>query len=106
VEIFVSLPGKKADLLEERRMENRYLRALGRPENLIFSTEVGGPWDAFSLGFYRDLQHYAQVAVQDPEDQERAAVSAGFQGAGYIGNHMRSLILYHRDTLAVSIPWW
>jgi len=106
LEIFVALPGRRAKLLEQRRMENRYLRALERPENLIFVREAGGPWDSFTLGFYKDLQHYAQVGVQDPEDEERAAVGAGFEGAGYIGNYMRSLILYHRDTMAVSIPWW
>jgi hypothetical protein len=106
VEIFVALPGRRAELLEQRRMENRYLRALERPENLIFVREAGGPWDSFTLGFYKDLQHYAQVGVQDPEDEERAAVGAGFEGANFIGNYMRSLILYHRDTLAVSIPWW
>ncbi len=104
-EMFVALPGRRARLLEERRMENRYLRALGRPENLIFVREAGGPWDSFTLGFFRDLDHYASSARQDPADEERAAVAAGFEGAGYIGNYLRSLILYHHDTLAVSIPW-
>jgi hypothetical protein len=106
VEIFVALPGKRAELLEQRRMENRFLRTLNRPENLIFVREAGGPWDSFTLGFYHDLQHYAQVAVQDPADEERAAVGAGFESASVIGVYMRSLILYHNDTLAVSIPWW
>jgi hypothetical protein len=106
VEIFVALPGKRAELLEQRRMENRFLRALDRPENLIFVREIGGPWDSFTLGFYHDLQHYAHVSVQDPADEERAAVDAGFEGADRIGVYMRSLILYHNDTLAVSIPWW
>jgi hypothetical protein len=105
-EMFVALPGRRADLLEERRMENRYLRGLGRPENLIFVREAGGPWDSFTLGFYRDLQQYAQVAdLGTPEERDRAAVAAGFEGADYIGNTMRRLILYHHDTLAVSIPW-
>ncbi len=105
-EMFVALPGRRADLLEERRMENRYLRGLGRPENLIFVREAGGPWDSFTLGFYRDLQHYAQVAgLGTAEERDRAAVAAGFEGADYIGNTMRRLILYHHDTLAVSIPW-
>ena len=105
-ELFVALPGRRAQLLEERRMENRYLRALGRPENLIFVREAGGPWDSFTLGFYEDLQHYALVADQNPEDSEQAAMDAGFEGADRIGNYLRSLILYHHDTLAVSIPWW
>jgi len=105
-EMFVALPGRRRDLLEERRMENLYLRELGRPENLIFVREAGGPWDSFTLGFYADLQHYAvAAALGSPEEREAAAIAAGFEGADYIGNYMRRLILYHHDTLAVSIPW-
>lgn len=105
-EMFVALPGRRRDLLEERRMENHYLRELGRPENLIFVREAGGPWDSFTLGFYEDLEHYAAAAaLGSPEEREAAAVEAGFEGADYIGNYMRRLILYHHDTLAVSIPW-
>ncbi|MFC1660222.1 hypothetical protein ACFL3S_01990, partial [Gemmatimonadota bacterium] len=52
VEMFVALPGRQGPLLEERRMENEYLRGLGRPENLIFRREAGGPWDSFTLGFF------------------------------------------------------
>jgi hypothetical protein len=102
-EMFVALPGKRAGLLEERRMENRYLRTLGRPENLIFVREAGGPWDSFTLGFYRDLKHYAQSADQKAEDEELAARAAGFEGADRIGNYLRSFILYHHDTLAVAL---
>jgi hypothetical protein len=102
-EMFVALPGKRARLLEERRMENRYLRRLGRPENLIFVREAGGPWDSFTLGFYRDLKHYAESADLRAEDEELAARAAGFEGADRIGNYLRSLILYHHDTLAVAI---
>jgi hypothetical protein len=102
-EMFVALPGRRARLLEERRMENRYLRILGRPENLIFVREAGGPWDSFTLGFYRDLQHYAEAHELRAEDEEMAARAAGFEGADRIGNYLRSLILYHHDTLAVAI---
>jgi hypothetical protein len=102
-EMFVALPGKRARLLEERRMENRYLRRLGRPENLIFVREAGGPWDSFTLGFYRDLKHYAESADLKAEDEDLAARAAGFEGAERIGNYLRSLILYHHDTLAVAI---
>lgn len=105
-EMFVALPGRRRDLLEERRMENRYLHALGRPRNLIFVREAGGPWDSFTLGFFRDLEHYAEMSgLGSPAERDRAAVAAGFESAEYIGNYMRRLILYHRDTLAVSIPW-
>ena len=84
-------------------MENRYLRYLGRPERLIFAREAGGPWDCFTLGFYRDLQHYAEAQELRADEEEMAARAAGFESAGRIGNYMRSLILYHRDTLSVAI---
>ena len=103
VEMFVALHGRHRDLLEERRMENRYLRELGRPENLIFTREAGGPWDSFTLGFYRDLKHYAESADIPAADEERAAKVAGFEGADRIGSYLRRLILYHRDTLCVAI---
>jgi hypothetical protein len=106
LEMLVSLPGKRARLVEERRMENRYLRALERPERAIFVREAGGPWDCFTLGFFHDLRHYARMAAHNAEEEERAALEAGFEGADRIGSYMRSLILYHRDTLTVSIPWW
>jgi hypothetical protein len=102
-EMFVALPGRRARLLEERRMENRYLRYLGRPERLIFVREAGGPWDSFTLGFFRDLQHYAEAQELRAEEEEMAARTAGFEGADRIGSYMRSLILYHHDTLAVAI---
>ena len=103
VEIFVTLPGKRDALVEEREMENVFLRGAGRPDNLIFVREAGAEWDCFTLGFYHDLQHYAEVADVPSEVEDRAAREAGFESAGVIGNFMRSLILYHNDTLLVSI---
>lgn len=103
VEIFVSLAGKRDALVEEREMENVYLRGVGRPDNLIFVREAGAEWDCFTLGFYRDLQHYAGSSDVPADVEERAAREAGFEGAGVIGNFMRSLIQYHNDTLLVSI---
>ena len=103
VEMFVALAGRHRDLLEERRMENHYLRELGRPQNLIFVREAGGPWDSFTLGFYRDLSHYAESSQIPAAEEDRAAQEAGFRGASYIGNTLRRFILYHRDTLCVSI---
>jgi hypothetical protein len=105
VEMFVALHGKQRPLLEERRMENHYLAELGRPLNLIFTREAGGPWDSFTIGFYRDLKHYAESADIPAEDEERAALAAGFEGADRIGSYLRTLILYHHDTLCVAIPW-
>ncbi|MCJ7630217.1 MAG: hypothetical protein MUO50_17730 [Longimicrobiales bacterium] len=103
VEMFVALPTRRRELLEERRMENHYLRELGRPQNLIFVREAGGPWDSFTLGFYRDLKHYAESADIPDEAEDRAAKAAGFEGADRIGSYLRQLILYHRDTLCVAI---
>jgi hypothetical protein len=103
VEMFVALAGRQRDLLEERRMENHYLRELNRPQNLIFTREAGGPWDSFTLGFYRDLKHYSESADIPAEAEDRAARAAGFQGADRIGSFLRRLILYHRDTLCVAI---
>jgi hypothetical protein len=103
IEMFVALPGRHRDLLEERRMENAYRRGLNRPENMIFVREAGGPWDSFTLGFYRNLKHYAESDDIPANEQDRAARAAGFEGADRIGPTMRRLILYHRDTLCVSI---
>jgi len=103
VEMFVALPSRRRELLEERRMENHYLGELGRPQNLIFVREAGGPWDSFTLGFYRDLKHYSESADIPSDAEDRAAKAAGFQGADRIGSYLRQLILYHRDTLCVSI---
>lgn len=103
VEMFVALSGRRRELLEERRMENHYLRELDRPQNLIFVREAGGPWDSFTLGFYRDLKHYSESADIPAEAADRAAKTAGFEGGDRIGSYLRRLILYHRDTLCVAI---
>ena len=100
VEMFVALPGKHAELLKQREMENVYLKNIDRPQNLIFTHESGGQWDAYTLGFYRDLKHFAESA-DIPEDKEDAAAKkAGFEGAAFIGTYLRSLIARHNDTLA------
>ena len=102
VEMFVAVPGKRRELLEQRRMENAYLRGVARPENLIFRRVGGAAWDLFTLGAYRDLQHFAE-SVEIPEAlRERAAREAGFEGANRIGTYLRSLMAYHHDTLAGS----
>lgn len=103
VEIFLALPGKQAELYKEREMENAYLRALGRPENLIFTHDQGAAWDLFTIGFYRDLKHYAESADIPDDKEEAAAKSAGFAGANFIGTYLRTLIAEHHDTLAVAV---
>ena len=103
VEMFQALAGRRADLFHEREMENAYLKALGRPQNLIFVRDQGAGWDLFTIGFYRDLKHYAESADISEAAQETAARSAGFEGASRIGPYLRTLISSHHDTLAVAI---
>jgi hypothetical protein len=103
VEMFQSLAGRQADLFKEREMENAYLKALGRTTNLIFVRDAGADWDLFTIGFYRDIKHYAESADIPEAAQEAAAKSAGFEGARTIGPYLRSLIASHHDTLAVSV---
>ncbi len=103
VEIFISLPGKQAELYREREMENAYQEVLGRPENLIFTHDQGAAWDLFTIGFYRDLKHYAESADIPEVKQAEAARLAGFEGPDKIGPYLRTLIQLHHDTLAVVV---
>jgi hypothetical protein len=103
VEMYQGLAGKRVELVEERRMENAYATALGRNATKIFTRIAGSATDGFTIGFYRDLKAYANPPERTREQQEAAAVAAGFQGADYIGATLRGLILRHHDTLAVPI---
>lgn len=103
LEIFISLAGKQADLYKEREMENAYQRTLNRPGNFIFVRDQGAVWDLFTLGFYRDLKHYAESADISEKDQDAAARAAGFESSRHIGPYLRSLISQHHDTLAVAV---
>jgi hypothetical protein len=84
-------------------MENAYLRALKRPENLIFVRDQGASWDLYTIGAYRDLKHFAESAGIPEADQETAAKAAGFESANRIGPYLRTLISLHHDTLAVTV---
>lgn len=103
IEIMVSLPGKQEELFKEREMENVYGVAGGRPYNMIFVRESGASWDIFTLGCYRDLQHWAAPSPLTKDEREAAAKKAGFAGADAIGPYMRTLIDFHRDTMGVAI---
>ena len=106
VEMFIALPGKGQELYRQRVMENEYLRRIGRPQNLIFAKVLGGSWDSFTLGFYRDLKHFAEGTDTPAELQQEAAVAAGFEGADKIGTYLRELIARHNDTLAGKVDLW
>ena len=103
VEMFDALAGKQSELFKEREMENAYLKALKRPENLIFVRDQGASWDLFTIGPYRDLKHFAESAGIPEADQEAAAKAAGFEAANRIGPYLRTLIGSHHDTLAISV---
>lgn len=102
IEMFAGLPGKRAELIEQRRMENRYYRHLGRQENLIFTRAGGSNWDAMTIGYHPDLQAFAAAGARYSDaEQDEAARAAGFDGVDRIGPYLRSLLAYHNDTLAV-----
>jgi len=103
IEIMVSLPGKQAELYKEREMENVYGVAGGRPYNMVFVRDQGAAWDIYTLGCYRDLQHWAAPSSLTKEQREEAAKKAGFESADTIGPYMRTLIDFHRDTMGVAI---
>ncbi len=103
IEMFAGLPGQREDLLEQRRMENRYYTHLDRQLNMMFVREGGSNWDAMTIGFYESLQAYAQAGVRyTADEQDEAAKVAGFSGVDAIGPYLRSLLSYHRDTLGVA----
>jgi hypothetical protein len=104
VEMYQGLAGKREQLVQERRMENAYASALGRHPTKIFTRIAGSATDGFTIGFYPDLKAYANPPETTREQQEAAAVAAGFRGADYIGATLREMILRHHDTLAVPIP--
>jgi hypothetical protein len=99
VEMFIALPGKHTELFRQRKMENDYLHRIGRPLNLVFAKTLGGSWDLFTLGMYRDLKHFADTADVPGDVENEAAVAAGFESASMIGPYMRTLIARHNDTI-------
>jgi len=100
VEMFVALPDRREELLDQRRMENDFYSYLDREPNMIFVREAGARWDLFTLGFYESLLVYAQAGDLPDEMEDQAARQAGFEAADRIGTYLRSLILRHSDTLA------
>jgi hypothetical protein len=103
VEMFHALADKRAELVREREMENAYLRGLGCPANAIFVRELGGSWDAFTIGAYRGWKHFAERDDIPPDKSAAAARAAGFAGDDRISPTLRSLIQSHHDTLATPV---
>lgn len=99
LEIFVALAGERDSLRAERDMENGFLKAVGKPVNFVFTRLAGASWDLFTVGFYRDLQHYAEPTGRTPEQEETAARAAGFVSRESIGPYLRRFINAHHDTI-------
>ena len=79
IEMFAALPGKKAELLEQRRMENTYLASTGQVANMIFNSVAGSDVDVFTIGFHKDLPAFASSGPESAEAGEQAAKAAGFK---------------------------
>ena len=104
IEMFVGLPGKREELLDQRRAENQYYANISERGNAIFTRIAGAEFDSFTLGFYRDLKRFAGIGDAFTAEQDRQAqADAGFT-PGEIGLYLRTLLLHHHDTLAVAIP--
>lgn len=103
VEMFHSLPGKRDELMRQRRMENTYLAATGQTDNYIFKSVAGTDVDVFTVGFYSSIVEFAAPAPVSDEQAEKEAKAAGFEGRSFIGTYLRSLISGHHDTLAVAV---
>lgn len=103
VEMFQALAGKRAELLDQREMENVYLDAIDREPNFIFTKIIGSEVDIFTVGLYRDIKHFAESADIPIEKEDAAAKKAGFESVYTIGTYLRSLLLEHHDTLAVAV---
>ena len=103
VEMFIALAGKQNELLAQREMENIYLTEIDRDTNLIFTKVFGGEVDCFTLGFYRDIKHFAESADIPIDKENAAAKKAGFESVYTIGSYLRSLLLEHHDTLAGAV---
>ena len=105
VEVFRAFPGKYDELVRQREMENLYYHATERDGNLIFTRLSGSAWDTFTIGFYRDIEHFVETPDLPPETFEQAAVDAGFESRGSIGTYLRTLIDEHHDTLANRVDY-
>jgi len=103
VEMFHALPYKKAELLEQRRMENDYLARTGQPTNTIWVGISGSDVDAFTIGFHESLASFAAGSTMSDAEKDAAAKAAGFEGVDQIAPYLRSLISRHQDTLAVPV---
>ncbi len=100
IEMFAAAPGKAAELLRQRRMENTYLAATHLQTNHIFRRAAGSDIDVFTIGFHKSLESFAAASDLSDEAKEAAAKAAGFKDRADLSFYLRSLISSHHDTLA------
>ncbi len=103
IEMFHASAGKRGDLIRQRQMENEYLATTGRKANAIFATTFGSDVDVFTIGFYKDMPHFAAIPNLPADALEKAAIKSGFTNREDIGLSLRGLIISHHDTLATRV---
>jgi len=103
IEMFRAGAGKADELVEQRRMENKYLKMTGQKENMIFSRAAGSDIDVFTIGFHPDFESFVTQGTATPGEKEDAAKAAGFKDRADLSFYLRSLISGHHDTLAVKV---
>lgn len=103
IEMFQAAAGKHAALSRQRRIENDYIEKIGQRANAVFDVSFGSDMDIFTIGFYRDMAHFAESPNLSSAEFETAAVEAGFKNRADISFHLRELIVGHQDTLAVKV---
>jgi len=103
IEMFHALHGKADELLKQRRMENTYLTTTKRQANVVFETVFGSDVDSFTIGYYKDLAHFASMPDLPEKVFAKAATDAGFKSRDDIGLYLRELIIAHHDTLATRV---
>lgn len=103
IEMFAAVAGMSEPLVEQRRMENRYLAATGQVPNMIFRRVAGSDVDVFTIGFHKSLETFAAPAPASDAEKEAAAKAAGFKDRADLSFYLRSLISGHHDTFAVRV---
>lgn len=101
--MFAAVPGKAAELLQQRRMENTYLAATQQQTNYIFRRAAGSDIDVFTIGFHKSLESFAASSDMSDEAKEAAAKAAGFKDRADLSFYLRSLMSSHHDTLAGKV---
>jgi hypothetical protein len=103
VEMFRAAKGLEEELLEQRRMENVWYNEIGKGENVIFTTTFGSDVDNFTVGFYKDMIHFATEPDLSAEEINTAAKKAGFESSSTVGLYLREFLVGHNDTIATKV---